>query len=209
MGRVSLDKIDLERHLSEQLEFIKRSIEAFDQGQTTEAKRIATRIRLLVHDTNKSTSLLAQLSLKELAYLDAGVVPDPQNLLTTTGLTTLSRKDSKWVYRPRFQGNPSLKFEWTHFDPWWTRHVLVDDQQVGISRQDLVLTMANQDGGAHVDPMLNPIYARLQRQNSAGWSTKAVTGRVPVLGVEFASVRHVAWEILQTLEYRHLLPNSK
>jgi hypothetical protein len=49
---------DLEFQLKEQLEFIASSAEAYDAGKFAESKRIATSVRVLVHDTGSSTSLL-------------------------------------------------------------------------------------------------------------------------------------------------------
>ena len=59
MAKVKISTKDLERHLKEQVVFIQRSAEVFDQGSLDEAKRISVRIRALVHDTAASKSLLA------------------------------------------------------------------------------------------------------------------------------------------------------
>lgn len=37
------------------------------------------------------------------------------------------------------------------------------------TRRDLVLTVADQEGGAHIDPALNEAYANLSRFNSLSW----------------------------------------
>jgi hypothetical protein len=44
---------------------IQSSGAAFDAGQTSEAKRLSTAIRILVHDTGVSKSLLGQLGVKD------------------------------------------------------------------------------------------------------------------------------------------------
>jgi hypothetical protein len=55
----------LEQHLAERVSFLRVSAQAFDAGLEAEAKRLATSIRVLVHDTRMSTSLIGQLGLKE------------------------------------------------------------------------------------------------------------------------------------------------
>jgi hypothetical protein len=69
-----------------------------------------------------------------------------------------------------------------------------------------VLAMANTDGGAHVDPSVDRTYARLSRQNSIGWMFHGPSGPTPIQGVEFASVRQIAWEVDETLKLRRPAP---
>lgn len=59
--RTAVMSIDFKAHLSRQLTFLWRSCEAYDEGHTDEAVRIASVIRVLIHDTPKSTSLLNHL----------------------------------------------------------------------------------------------------------------------------------------------------
>jgi len=68
-----------------------------------------------------------------------------------------------------------------------------------MSRRQLVCTMANQDGGAHVDPELDELYARISRNNELGWTQPTVEGDRPIVGNEKAAVRQVAHEVLKTL----------
>ncbi len=64
--KVRQTKDELESHLREQIEFLKRSSQAYDEGYTSEAKRLAVAIRLLLHDTQNSTSLLTLLEKKDI-----------------------------------------------------------------------------------------------------------------------------------------------
>ena len=59
---------ELFQQLKEQLKFIHTSSNEFDKENFSEAKRLATNIRILLHDTNSSTSLLKQLGYKEKIY---------------------------------------------------------------------------------------------------------------------------------------------
>jgi hypothetical protein len=47
--------------LAQQLGFLKTSLEAYKNGSEAEALRIATTIRVLIHETNSSNPLLKQI----------------------------------------------------------------------------------------------------------------------------------------------------
>ncbi|MFJ5956563.1 hypothetical protein ACIQC5_11475 [Paenarthrobacter sp. NPDC092416] len=74
-GGRKLERDDINR-LVEQLEFLDSSCAAYDSGSRSEAKRLATTVRVLLHDTKQSTSLLATNAMEEAfgvwAYADAG-----------------------------------------------------------------------------------------------------------------------------------------
>ena len=64
-----MDKSELLEHLNEQIYFIEKCIEDYDKNEI-EAKRVATHIRTLVHDTSNSVSLLKKLNSKEIMFID-------------------------------------------------------------------------------------------------------------------------------------------
>jgi hypothetical protein len=58
-----------QHELKKQLSFIENSCMAYDQGQVNEAIRIATSLRILLHDTALSISLLTHLDAKDIRLL--------------------------------------------------------------------------------------------------------------------------------------------
>jgi hypothetical protein len=82
------------------------------------------------------------------------------------------------------------------FAQWWAATVFVDRAQRRMSRADVVLSVANKDGGAHVDASLPGDYASLSRGNSLGWTAdgKPLPGRP-----ELIAIRQIAHEVLKTL----------
>jgi hypothetical protein len=203
--RVPQSRDELDAHLAEQLGFLRRSAFAYDAGESSEAKRMAATIRLLVHDTEKSQSLLGQLNLKSIAFVDGGAKPDPRNMAATTGLTGIRMGSDGTAYIPKFALPPGLPAPTRRsFVDWWRRPVIVDSHREEISREDLVLAMANTDGGSHVDASIERTYARLTRQNSVGWTLIGPQGNSPLLGIEFASMRQIAWELDETLKQREV-----
>jgi hypothetical protein len=68
--KISLTLAELECHLAEQLQFLQVSAAAFDAGFEGEAKRLAVVLRILLHDTKSSKSLLGQLGRKGGPFFD-------------------------------------------------------------------------------------------------------------------------------------------
>ncbi len=50
---------ELMQHLYEQMGFLRRSAEGYDAGDFSEAKRLATTLRLLLHDTHTEVTIAA------------------------------------------------------------------------------------------------------------------------------------------------------
>lgn len=206
MATVGRFRAELAVLLEEQQHFLARSAQAFDDGYEAEAKRLATVLRVLLHDTAGSKSLLGQLGLKEqLAYCNTAPPIDPANVLPTSGLAAMQiggGSGSHWV---AWLGNlpPPRLLPDTTFFPWWTDKVTKDSDGVLWSRQDFVLALANQDGGAHVDPNLTAKYVRLSKDNSMGWNYIDPKGRQPLSNSPvLASVRQIVYELDQTLRRR-------
>ena len=60
--------------------------------------------------------------------------------------------------------------------------------------------MANEDGGAHIDPKLDAAYADLTKFNSLGYVLISDNREKPFLiGAELASIRQICHEVLKTL----------
>jgi hypothetical protein len=66
-----------------------------------------------------------------------------------------------------------------------------------MSRKDVTLTIANQDGGAHVDGALRADFAALRHENSLGWLTDQ--GLPPSNDPGYAAIRQIAHEVLKTM----------
>jgi len=67
-------------------------------------------------------------------------------------------------------------------------------------RRDLILNVADTDGGAHVDPDLDEAYTDLSRKNSLGWMFFVGNIEETFIGrPELACMRQIAEEVLITL----------
>lgn len=156
-------------HLVDQAGFLRSSLEGFFRGAQAEALRIATTIRLLVHDTRESVALLKQIDAdwQQLGILDRAsgmpgileaasqgrvglLLPLPIGLgaLRQTGFDTVES-----TYYPRIP-----------LSAWWSGvpAMIIGDEELRaprtFTREGLVKLLANKVGGAHVHPGGPPEY---------------------------------------------------
>ena len=190
---------ELEGYLKEHRAFIARSSEAYDNGHVDEAKRIAVSIRVLVHDTKSSHSLFSQLGIKESAYLDTASPATGREFGSYKGLvfTQLGGgTPAAFVPKCSLPPKPSEEYSTLGFDEWWNGIVIKDTDGNEFSRKQLVLSLANKVGGAHVDPNLDQEFSALYGSGSHGVSTIHGESSIPVSGIELASVRQIGFELI-------------
>jgi hypothetical protein len=137
----------LQVKLSEQLDFLMRSAQLYDRGHEDEALRLATAMRILFHQTPKSKALMVQLGL------------DGSNMLSS------SRGLGGWkdYLQHRIELNsarpivmlPVLEnnLHEIPFGAWWDGEAVFEHLGVAYTRKKIVCSMANKDGGTHVDEL--------------------------------------------------------
>jgi hypothetical protein len=203
MTKVDQTIADLENHLKEQISFLQASTDAYDAGFKGEAKRLSVVIRVLVHDTSHSKSLMNLLGIKSINFLDTSYDYDPRNLLSFAGLVMIRKFPGGAEFVPRCKLPPKPKGEpikFVPFDDWWNKVVVVDNQKNKFKRCDLVLSLSNKMGGAHVDPKLDAAYVALTRNKTLGWRYWDGNEEGDIVPVELASVRQIAHEVLLSLK---------
>ena len=203
MSKVSQSQHDLERQLQEQLELLGKLAELYDQGQHSVAKMLAVQARTLLHDTRNSKSLLGQLGLKNRKFISTTVrLPEIQTGTLHVGnyaaLVGIPLGGGGADYAPNLDNtiNENRKIS---FDEYWNEVIFIDKHNESFTRKDIILYLADQDGGAHVDPGLDAKYVELSRRNSLGWQKEEKSEIRNLSGVEFASMRQIAHELLKTL----------
>ena len=231
----------LAKHLRTQIGYLERSCEIFDSGTDDEAQRLATTIRVLFHDTEKSKSLLTQLGMRStIMMVDTGLYRDRLDTAKKdwfkrtcpkeyarglpivaqqpgeAGLVCLQQRGLEffWVAPlgfPRFppdHPNSAAIISPQPFDKWWSTPLIETSQMTHFSRKELILDMANGEGGAHVDPKLNKKYEALtvdflgvQMEAGENLPDKTMGGDIPPVqgNVAAASVRQIAFEVLETV----------
>lgn len=203
---------DLAKALDIQVGYLQRSARDFDDGELDEAHRLAVTVRVLCHDTRQSTSLLTQLGWKDsMGFMDSSHPAEPPTMEIEGRVV----QAVGWVHhglgRLRMGGGGPARIvpyfddvplrnqrEPVPFDHWWTNTILTDGREQPWTRKELVLAMANKDGGAHVDQTLPDDYYHLTRDNAM--RIRANTN--PDIGneVALANMRQVAHELMRSIE---------
>lgn len=198
---------DLKRQLRKQLAFIQRSAESFDRGEKDEAVRIATCLRIIFHQTARSTCLLEGLKAWNVEVRSN--VPEPPE--TPPGMRAVEMfRFSLATVKITPQGatlGPSLDLESPHRQivaaEWWMESFAFLDG-IDHTRKDLVLAAANKDGGAHVDLKLPASYRKLSTPGALGLQWKSNGNTVDFDDVHLNCLRSMAFEVLSSKGLRRL-----
>jgi hypothetical protein len=116
--------------------------------------------RLLFHDTAHQGSLLSHLRVKDKIRLVSTATPVSPTAGYWAGITNIRL----W---PLQGGARFIPKRWTAtrkklvpFADWWSTEIVYLEKDGGkqVTRMALVTSMANKDGGVHVDARLDPTY---------------------------------------------------
>ena len=196
--------------VQEHIQFLVASCKSFDEGYEPEAKRLAVSLRVLLHDTGNSNSLLGQLGIKnQIQWLSTIEKPNPKNLLPTHNYVLLRITSIAAVYKPILGDGPhGLTLGTDSFTDWWTESVHRFHNE-SWSRKDFVLWLANKEGGAHVDPHVVSEYQRTASPQNVSLDVQitdetdeliSILSKKPDGNLVFAGVRQVAFEVLLSLK---------
>ncbi|MFD9668531.1 hypothetical protein ACFWAY_44330 [Rhodococcus sp. NPDC059968] len=194
-----------DQKFAEQIGYLQRSAKHYDDGHEDEALRLATSLRVLLHDTPASISLF--------------------NHTGRTGerLLTSSRGFGNWkdylahhlvpTSSDPIRMQPLLgdQFHELAAQDWWSTEPVFIHDGVTYTRKVIVLSAANKDGGAHVDAKLQSYYKVLQAGEYAIGFTRETHpgGNAPTpLGVtvypnnaHLALLRQFAHEMLESAKH--------
>jgi len=205
--------IDFKNQLRRQILFIQNSCRLYDEGHLEEAIRLAVALRVMFHDSKLSTSLLQHLRAKSIFLLSTADIPKkPQshNLALVSGFVKIP--DARL---PIFscEMRPVLddlkRREFILFQSWWRKEIIIELGDDGsLNRRDLVLAAANKDGGAHVDTALPLTYDKTRlgagMELQIDFKTGPTRVKMPFENVHYASLRQVAYEVLNSPEISKL-----
>ncbi|HSH86901.1 MAG TPA: hypothetical protein VK958_06580 [Methylophilus sp.] len=227
---------EIQNRFKKQMDLMIRACKAFDAGQEIEAENIVVRLRVLLHHnpSRHSHALLAQLNLlNNMAFVDSGIrrneiesaitaglagtdqfiasFPPSQTGLVVPGIVNGKGKFVAPLIRARFpDGHPyaANHSATTTFADWWNTPFIETTTNHTFSRYDIIRILANQDGGAHVDPMIDIEFSDFcqdYHQISYGFGNiDNLEDRRNVEPVEsnivYASIRQIAFEVMATLD---------
>ena len=184
--------------LKTHLKFISRSCELYDEGDTDEALRIAVSLRVIFHNTSKSISLLNHLNKTDSVNLISTFVTQ-QSLGDTHGqihwhavIPIMMTSDGVKPPTSDWEMQSILVAE-----NWWNEQIWLEGQ-FALSRKDIVLSAANQDGGAHLDS--NPS-EKTKKLKSGPTMTVHINGKLLEGGMKnhhHPIIRQIAHEVLSS-----------
>jgi hypothetical protein len=207
--KVPVPLSDIQEHFRATLGFLHKSCVSYDAGDVDEFRRIAVEARKLVHDSGRSRSLINQLDLQGVFFISFGAPINMRNALSDHPLVSKRIGNSSAEYRAPLNDSP-FPPRFQTFDAWWNEQVYRSSKGLAMTRRDFILTVANQAGGAHVDPEIDRDYYRIARENETGWWLSIGDDQLqPVEGLERAYVRQIGFEIYETLqpEWARILGN--
>jgi hypothetical protein len=204
------NRTELIEKIREQVQVLDVLGEQFDAGHRVMGYPLATTIRVLVHDTNQSHALLAQVGeLTKMPFINTSAPINPRNLLMAHGGLVIMRiaagTGSTWVPRVGLPPAPDAQPHDVQFAPWWNTDVMRDSDSTLWSRKRMVLAIANKEGGAHIDPE-QPVDVRaIEEENSMGWTYRdPIKDDQPISeGPLLPSMRQIAYELEHSI-VRHL-----
>jgi hypothetical protein len=198
----------LPEKLHEHLSLITVLCESYDRGNDIVALSIATAIRVLVHDTSNSISLLTHLSIKNAQYLSTNFRDPTQKVhlglvrQINVGVNDGSGGEAKYwpLCDERYFPSPKQHFSLLPFDEWWGERIF-ENARSSLTRRELVLAMSNKDGGAHFDTEVDERYDDFRKSLSGGSSlvgrrSGALRGydNIPI----HPAVRQIAFELVHS-----------
>ena len=201
------------RRAHQQADFLRQSAAAFDIGRFAENKRLAVAVRILCHDTGRSHSLLGQVGLLDsLPFVDAtprrsehdDLAEEDDGVVYVTILSSPLAPISGGPlgFRP-VTSLDSAASRPKPFAEWWDA-TIVETSQVSMSRRDVVLALANWDGGAHVDESgASATYVAISQERALGTITYLTeAGKTVVVDINptLVIMRSIAFEVLATLD---------
>lgn len=196
---MGIPREELIEHLREQMYFLGSSAAAFDAGATLEAKRLAVALRVVLHDTTNSRSVLGQLC--DVASLQFPCVN--QSPASAAPGTAFSFGGMYYFAGDRLIAKTAMSGRTVGFSDWWNETCNFT-QSISISRRLAVLALANKGGGAHVDPRARNDYRRIAELHELGWtlvegSDESSTKDTPLNNPLPQIVRAASAEVLELL----------
>jgi hypothetical protein len=198
-NRVPRSKEDLKNELNDQLEILRTSCIAFDNGAEAVGKSIATSLRVLLYSHKQSRGLLDQLGYRSDKFISSCEKFDENNIAPRINLLAINVTSTAVTWIPKATDDPQcVDSRKLAFVDWWSEIIARDGMCKTFSRMDLVMNVADTDGGAHVDPDLVESYMDLTRGNSLGY--KFGEKNIPFVGRPVLTcMRQIAHEVIATL----------
>jgi len=204
-------------NFAEQVKCLKKSCSDYDNGDTFEIKRVSVSLRNLLKDKNRDTSALTLLEKKNtISFWDSStksggisnfIINGMQNCtvmvmdiymgLVIKKITGLNN-ELTYHFVPLFEQPNWQRQDRLPFDSWYKQNIYIDPTGSALTRESLILSVAEQDGGNHFDIKINNHYYQFKQKDSLKLN---VNGRVVVFenNPAYVSLRQIAHEVMESI----------
>lgn len=194
---------EIKNRFDEQLKYLSYAASGYDNGDHSLIKMATPALRSLFLEQKFGKTLIEQLKIGLKAPFQSSVAFGPKTVLFSGPVFVgwqISQSQPKLTaeylpacYQPTAPRSHSISLE-----NWWSgRLVILNDKS--ITREMLVRYVANQDGGAHVDPELNEEYDNLLR-GLYSWTYSQFSIEIQVEDLHLALVRQVVHETIRSFQ---------
>jgi hypothetical protein len=142
----------------QQYDRLKEAVDAFYAGKEVQALNIAITMRVLIHETDRSRSLLSRVNPN---YWDLTIhhrpVLNPRAIFAVPVTIQIGGDGTRKIIRTNLD---SPSYQLVPLRQWWN----AEYQPLGklrLSKKDIILTVADKDGGAHIDAKVPDGHATL------------------------------------------------
>lgn len=192
--------------LKNKLLFLKESLYGEDE---IFGGAIAVTLRTILHDTDKSCSLLNILNLKNRMFLSTNTEDNYHKNNVYHGLVrqikvgVIDGRGGEVKYWPLYDERYFKQDMMKKFIPFdkWRKEIILKNEKFELSRKDVILICANKDGGAHYDGLIEKKYDEFRQNNVnnsylIGINSGIVRGcdNAPIL----PSIKEIAYEVIET-----------
>ena len=173
----------------------------FDSKDLIDPGSMALQLRLLLIDSSSRTGGRSVMNLMGVTNAQRILSTVPQLISERTissmgfiGLR-LSEGEANW-YAPVGDTKGAQNLLTTEK---WLEEPIFKTGSVTFSRLKLIKVIADKEGGAHLDPSIDPEYYEIARANGTGWTFFLGDGKEISLGDPFpALLRQLCYEVLMT-----------
>ena len=166
--------------LCKQLKLLGDACKQYDAGNGIYGVQIAVKLRVLLHQTTQSESLLRQVSRRfAFSCPDFLSLSTVRGEMVNTGKTDFVRSpliQYQMVHQPEVPPvlnvepllpEPGKRYVRRAFKTWWEGiDVVLIDRERFLTRKGVVCLLANQEGGAHLQPGMDEKTALLRRREA-------------------------------------------
>lgn len=203
MTNYKKDLNDFNKEFQMNIQSLQSSCANYDAGKDFAVIEMATRLRVLLHDTKRNVSLFKHLDLKGIDFVNTAFDIDENNMLSDECLVYIS-PDENFEFMKYYPNLNASEKSLISFDEWWNQ-IVYRDSEKRFSRADIVLQISDKDGGAHSDPKLSGNYYDFSRKGSGATTFFSVDGQQvsesqSMDNLHYASLRQIAYEVLESLK---------